>query len=917
MTTLLTALMRRRAADAPLTARDVSNPRWNQTAREYPSDCGVSELIDKQANRTPDAIAIVHRGERVTYRDLRIRVDQLARYLAARGAVPGALVGVCVGRSIDMIVALLAVLKAGAAYVPLDPDYPRARLELILDDARVGLLVTEHRLLHLFSDSRAACVSIDDERTAIACESTTPLRAAAGPDEVAYIIYTSGSTGTPKGVQVTVRNLVNFLWSMRDEPGATAADVIPAITTICFDIAALEMYLPLVVGARIVVIDRDVTSDGRLLADALATSGASLIQATPATWRLLLGTGWRGDRRARLLCGGEALSRDLADALLSRSAAVWNMYGPTETTVWSAIHRVARGTGQVPIGHPIANTTIYLLDEGRQPVPIGSTGEIYIGGDGVARGYLNRDALTAERFVPDPFGPTGRRLYRTGDLGRQQPDGTIVFLGRADHQVKIRGYRIEPEEIEAVLASHPRIAHAVATAIDDASGEKRLVAHYCTGDGIALGPGDLRRFLADRVPEYLIPSVFVHVHALPLTPNGKIDRRALPVVAPSTGDRAVVLPRTDVERELVAMWQRALQLAPISVTDNFFDLGGHSLLAVRLFADISRRFGRDLPLSTLVHAPTIAHLAEHLRGPLRAGIWGALVPIQPLGDGRPLFVVHGGGGTVLFLRDLARHLGGARPLYGLQCEGFDGKHATRLSVEQMAAHYLCVLRTVQPEGPYRIGGYCFGGLVAFEMAQQLHRRGERAELVALFNAPNRAVAAGTIEEKRARTSRRAVLERHWQMLAHLPGAAKLGYAGEAVRHAIAWRRGLVHDRRGQAAQHLRAIACDLHVAARRAIPPGLRDAYVFQVTTHAEQRYVPARYPGHLVVLRGKGLYRDPALGWGQYAQSIETVEVGGPQRLRREIVAEPVVQMLARDLQARMDRLDNGPECDFAAANS
>ena len=587
---------------------------WNQTDMDYPREQCVHHLVEAQAERTPDAVAVIFEGKRLTYQELNRRANRLARYLQELGVGPDSLVGIYVERSPEMLIGLLGVLKAGGAYVPLDPAYPQERLAFMLADSGAEVLLTQERLLDALPEHSARVICLDADWGEMADMEESNPTSDVTPDHLAYVIYTSGSTGKPKGVQVLHRGVVNFLYSMREEPGLSAEDVLLAVTTLSFDIAVLELFLPLIVGAQVEIVPREVASDGALLAARLADSGATVMQATPATWRMLIEAGWEGDRRLRILCGGEAMPRDLADQLLARCGALWNMYGPTETTVWSTCYRVTPGGGAVPIGRPIANTQIYLLDSQMEPVPVGVVGELYIGGDGVTRGYLNRPELTAERFIPDPFrAEPEARLYKTGDLARYLPDGNIEFLGRRDHQVKVRGFRIELGEIEAALAQHPAIRENVVIAREDTPGDKRLVGYLVLHpDQPAPSTGDLRRFLRDRLPEYMIPSAFVTLDALPLTPNGKVNRRALPAppqTRPDTGAEYVA-PRTPLEEELAHLCAGVLGLERVGVHDNFFDLGGTSLLATRLIFQVRERFQTPVALRHLFEEPTVAGLAR-------------------------------------------------------------------------------------------------------------------------------------------------------------------------------------------------------------------------------------------------------------------------------------------------------------------
>ncbi len=532
---------------------------WNQTKVEHSADWDLASLFEAQVERTPEAVAVVHEGQQVTYRELNRRANQLAHYLRKMGIGPEVLAGICVDRSVEMIVGLLGILKAGGAYVPLDPAYPRERLDFMLKDARVGAVLTTASLLSGLPELQARVVCLDTERDPISRESERNLVLEGTPENLAYVIYTSGSTGAPKGVEVSQAALVNFLTSMKCEPGIKPEDVLLAVTTLSFDIAGLEMFLPLIVGARVVVASRETAMDGVRLMELLESSGTTVMQATPATWRLLLETGWKGNRELKVLCGGEALPRELARDLLKRSQSLWNLYGPTETTVWSTVGEVRLSDQNITIGRPIANTQVYLLDKRSQPVPVGVPGELYIGGDGVARGYHQREELTAERFVTNPF-QVGTRLYRTGDLARYLSDGRIECLGRIDRQVKLRGYRIETEEIETVLRQHPAVRQAVVMIRENVSGDQRLVAYLILRSKGSESTREIRGFLAEKLPEYMVPAFLIPLDTLPLTNNGKIDYRALPAVSgiETEVQENYVGARDEVERKLIRIWEELL-----------------------------------------------------------------------------------------------------------------------------------------------------------------------------------------------------------------------------------------------------------------------------------------------------------------------------------------------------------------------
>ncbi|MDQ6705138.1 MAG: amino acid adenylation domain-containing protein, partial [Acidobacteriota bacterium] len=551
--------MRQPVATMPLlppAERELLLIDWNRnrTEADYPRVC-VHQWFEQQARRTPQALAAFFENRRLNYAELNGKANQLAHHLAKLGVGPGVLVGICVERSIETIVGLLGILKAGAAYLPLDPAYPQERIDFILQESKVAVLLTQEPLaveLHgVLNGVGARVVCLDSDWGLIGKESSVELATGVTPADLAYVIYTSGSTGKPKGVQIQHDAVVNLLNSMRKRPGFTAQDTLLAVTTLSFDIAGLELFLPLVTGGRLVIANREATFDGSKLLAHVKNSGITVLQGTPSTWKLLIEAGWRDTPRLKMLCGGEALPRELADALLDRGGELWNMYGPTETTIWSAVSRVEKGIGPVLIGPPIDNTQFYILDNQGQPVPAGVPGELHIGGVGLARGYFERAELTREKFIRNPFSKASA-LYKTGDLVRYMPGGQIEFLGRLDNQVKVRGFRIELSEIESVLRRHTGVRDAAVAAREDVPGEKKLAAYVSLAAENPPGTSELRDFLAERLPDYMLPSAFVVLEALPLLPNGKVDRKSLPVPNASSDSnrREFVAPRSPEEKIL-------------------------------------------------------------------------------------------------------------------------------------------------------------------------------------------------------------------------------------------------------------------------------------------------------------------------------------------------------------------------------
>lgn len=576
---------------------------WNATATDLPEEC-VHWLIEAQANQSPDTDAVSGVDGRLTYSQLDGRANQLAHYLRRQGIGPNLIVGVSLERTTEMMVALLAILKAGGAYLPLDPAFPAERLRYIVENAQAPLVITRHGLL----PSSAGVEILDLAHFNFAAESDAPLEHVNTPDDLAYVMYTSGSTGKPKGVEITHRAWLNLLLSMQHLLDINAGDVWLAVTTLSFDISALELFVPLLVGAQIEIADTQTTIDGAALARKLNECGATLMQATPATWRLMVNVGWQPKPGFKVISGGEALPRDLADQLLS--GELWNVYGPTETTIWSSAYRVEPGTGPVSIGRPIANTQFYILDQNQQPVPIGVAGDLYIGGTGMARGYRDRPELTAERFLPDPYRP-GYRMYWTGDQARYQADGNVEFLGRNDFQLKVRGFRIEAGEIETLLNQHPTVYQSVVVAHEKTAGDARLIAYIAT-EGDTPTTHDLRQHLRQHLPPYMIPGGFIFLDRLPLTPNGKINRRALPEPDAVTESVAATPPQNELEQKLVTIWQEILDRDVVGIHDNFFDLGGHSLLLARLHSRLQTELAAQLTIVTLLEYPTVNALAQFL-----------------------------------------------------------------------------------------------------------------------------------------------------------------------------------------------------------------------------------------------------------------------------------------------------------------
>lgn len=723
---------------------------WNRTSISHGAPESLHELIEAQVAKTPNAICVARDGATLDFSCLDKCANAVATRLQACAVGPDDRVAVCMSRSLELVVSLFGILKAGAAYVPLDPDYPTSRLAFMLSDAKPRVVLTQHTLAPLVKSLGADVPAWNMDGCASVPENAAPLSGVAtavSPENLAYCIYTSGSTGLPKGVAISHRGIVNFLQSFRRKPGLQQGDRWLALASLSFDMACLDTFLPLMAGARLVLVDRAVAVDPTAILECIRREGITVVQATPTMWSMLVARDAAGVlSECRALSGGESLPSDLADRLIDRAQAVWNVYGPTETTVYSAVHELTGAQREPLVGTPIDNTVVHVLNECLQPVPVGVTGDLYIGGVGVARGYFGRPALTAERFTPNPFGKRpGERLYRTGDLGRYRHDGVIECLGRSDHQVKIRGFRIELGEIEAQLRTHPAVREAAVAAHVGSDGTKFLVAYIVPASRQVLAteaPGDsanglfrqLSEHVKARLPQYMVPAHFVCLEGLPKTPNGKLDRKALAApVHTGHARREFATPRSSLEGELVALWQDALGVSPIGIHDNFFELGGHSLLAVQLAETLSRSIGREVPLSQLFQSQTVAELAEALSIVHKRNDASSLVILETGGSRPALCCIHPGGGQLLGYRSLARCFRDHRPVYGLQSRLFYRDDWVDDSIESMAAHYAQQIVHRTQGRPVHLLGWSAGCFIAAETVRCLKERGQPVLSLAMID----------------------------------------------------------------------------------------------------------------------------------------------------------------------------------------
>jgi amino acid adenylation domain-containing protein len=890
------------AAELPLlTAPELEQilVAWNTTAALHRRDLLLGDLVAAQAARTPEAVAVqgwdAEGAETLTYAGLLAQADRLAGHLAARGAGPEVRVGVCLERTPGLVVALLAVLRAGAAYVPLDPAYPQERLSFMLRDSGADLLITQPDLAGRCGPFAGTVVERSTESRP---EDLSADLSGAGPGNLAYLIYTSGSTGTPKAVAIEHRSAVAMVhWALDAFSAGELAGVLFA-TSVCFDLSVFELFVPLAAGGRVIV-----AANALALPElpAVVAGGVTLVNTVPSAMAELARHGSFPASVCTVNLAGEPLQGSLVDAAYALPGVrrVVNLYGPSEDTTYSTFTTVppaAGRRGEPGIGRPVANTRVYLVDGRGAPVPAGVPGELLLAGEGLARGYLGRSDLTAERFLPDPFSDvSGARLYRTGDLARRLPGGELELLGRIDSQVKLRGFRVELGEIEAGLRQVPGVAAAVVMVREDSPGDRRLVAYLvpapCAapeGPADAL-PGAVRRALGERLPAHMIPGAFVVLDALPLLPNGKVDRRALPAPDRAARPAAGGAPRDLLELRLAQLWEEVLGLWPVGIRDDFFALGGHSLLAVHLIGRIEQIAGRRLPVASLFQGATVERVAALLRAAAPPAPAGSLVPIQPLGSRPPLFWVHGAGGTVFSFLDLARHLGSDQPFYGLQAPGLEEGPEAPASLEILAALYLDEIRNIQPDGPYYLGGWSLGGVIAFEMAQQLQSQGYAVASLMLLDS--------RVPGPQPRMSR----DRGLALLGAF--ARNLGLTVADPRRALRELRRLSPEER---------LARILGEAQRAGLLPESFDLprlrrlwAVFQTGVEALVRYRPRPYPGRITLVRAAETTGGEDPGWELLAAGgLAVCTVPGDHFT---LLCEPNVGRLAEQLRAHLQPEETG----------
>jgi nonribosomal peptide synthetase DhbF len=858
----------------------------------FPVGC-LHELFEQRAAASPDSVAVSFEGITLSYDELNVRANKLAHLLRGAGVGNETLVALCLERSLDLVVAILAVLKAGGAYVPLDPSYPSDRLAFALEDTAATVLLTQERLIERLPDHRARVICLDRDADRIEEAPGTNLESVTTPKSAAYVIYTSGSTGRPKGVTVEHRNVARLLTATERWFDFRADDCWLLLHSYAFDFSVWELWGALLYGGRLVVVPHGTTRAPSLLRDLIVDERVTVLNATPSLFLAAMDELLsEADALALrvVVFGGEALQPSALRPWFARFGdgrpRLVNMYGITETTVHVTYRALAAGDGSreaSPIGEPIPDLQVYVLDSRMRPVPEGVPGELFVGGAGVARGYLNRPELTAERFLANPHGDG--MLYRSGDRARHHA-GELFYLGRIDSQVKIRGFRIELGEIEAALRRQPGVRDALVAAREDESGDRRLYA-YVAGDDPSPRVSELRDQLRLTLPDFMVPSAFVILDAFPLTPNGKVDRARLLAMNPSEEQReqAPARPRTPLEEQLVAIWGSVLGVEAIGVHDDFFELGGHSLLAVRLFGEMQRKLGVRLPLSALFEAATIAGIAELIERERREESEQSSIVRMRKGDRElPLFLVAWAGGEVLPYRDLVENLDARLPVIGLRAPGVDHRTTPLETVEGLAAHYVEEVQRVQPHGPYRLGGYCFSGLVAYEMARRLQAAGETIDSLVLidsypFQTPRRrsTFETGRVQVRAFREADRAG-RREW------------------VRNRAAGLRGRV-DRLVYVTGGPRLFEA---LAARRLqrFLPRRPWNLVLIASNLARKRYVPNPLDVRLVFYRAQTEPHSRPTPWDDLAtDGVELRQIVAPEIDHESMMHEPHVQLLAARL--------------------
>ncbi|WP_013334418.1 non-ribosomal peptide synthetase [Gloeothece verrucosa] len=912
--------------DLPLltqTEQDQLLTEWNNTHKDYLLDQAIHQIVEAQVAKTPQATAVTFNQQSLTYQELNTRANQIAHYLQSLGIGSGSLVGLCLERSPEMIIGLLGILKAGAAYVPLDPAYPQDRLKYMLSNSQAEVLLTQSKFVSQLGEIDTKIVCLDKNSALISVAAKTNPISQVTPENLTYVIYTSGSTGQPKGVAMTQIALSNLIKWQLENTKVTSGGKTLQFAPISFDVSFQEIFSTLGSGGTLVLITDEIRRDSRALWSFLKKENINRLFLPFVALQQLAEIAQESDQVPQhlqeIITSGEQLQINPAITHLFQklnNCSLYNQYGPSEShvvTSYKLPDSVEQWSPLPAIGRPIANSQIYLLDQKYQPVPIGIPGELYIGGVCLAQGYINRPDLTQQKFIEHTFSDGFKtRLYKTGDLARYLPDGNIEYLGRIDNQVKIRGFRIELGEIEALIAQYSDIKEAVVLAREDLAGNKRLVAYIIPHQQKENLIAELRRFLKETLPEYMLPSSFVILDAFPLTPSGKLDRRSLPDPEPIKNQvqESFVSPRNDLEKQLAAMWEQVLGLPSVSIKDNFFDIGGHSLIAVRLFAQIEKIFQIKLPLSTLFKAPTIEELAAIIEESGEVDPWDSLVLLKSGNPKKPaLFLIHEADGKVVLYLNLANRLKTDQAVYGLRPHSQKEFPCLETRFKDMAAHYIEKIRTVQPKGPYFLGGLCAGGILAYEVAVQLQTLGETVSLVALIDAPDiQAALNRKINSKRLNRLSNIVSES--QSLT-IPNRVAFLFKEitKKVKNVIGYE---ISNRTKKLNNQLKIRLYRFYLENQLSVPSWLRNIGVRKILEFDAEYYIPSTFEGKVTLFRATQTITidDPTIDDTPYVEISDEPVFGWDKRAKQGVIVydiagghssclqEPYVKDLAQKLQ-------------------
>ncbi|MEO6231946.1 MAG: amino acid adenylation domain-containing protein [Ferruginibacter sp.] len=897
---------------------------FNDSKGQHPEDKTLIDLFEEKAVQSSDETAVVFDEQILTYKELNERANKLARYLIQRGITAEELIPVCMERSVEMIIAIMAILKAGAAYVPIDPEYPIQRIKYILEDTQARMIlvnnVSKNKLAASFD---VTLIIVDFSNKHFNDLPGNNIEKKFPSTNLAYVIYTSGSTGKPKGVMIEHRAVADHCFGLIKSAGLQTCKSFAYFAPLVFDAGHSIIFTSFLLGATLHVIPHNFIMEGDKLMQYLQNNPVDCIKIVPSLWLLYAKENHIVLAKQAMIFGGESFSKSLLEQLvtLNYKGNIYNHYGPTEATIGKCIHKVEPNKKyyNIPIGKPFSNTRLYIVDQFFQLVPVGVAGELCIAGEGLARAYLNQPALTAEKFIVDIFSddPTDK-MYRTGDKAKWLPDGDIEYLGRIDQQVKISGHRIELGEIESTLGEHTAIQQVVAMARQDKPGETRLVAYYTIKTLTqSVEDNELRQFLNERLPNYMVPAVFVKLDSIPLTINDKIDRAALPV--PETvlkhTDKNFASGKTKLEKKLAKIVANLLHFKKIGVRDNLFELGMNSMQAYSFFSKIEKETGIGLSLSLLFKANTIEQIAAELQKD--QSTIPSLVAIQPNGTRTPIFLIHAGRGTVLFYRQLAVRLGEEQPLFGLQPKGLDGKVKMHKTIEEMARHYVGEILIINPNGPFLIGGYCFGGVVAFEMAHQLKSLGYKVDLLVMFNTKsptfdyvtnNKIVYDRFLQTKKIiRAEALANATRSTLTGSILNPSNKYRIYLRSLKQEMILKKRLlfrfINYHLGNLWLLSIRIICNAFDKLGLKYPAAIRKYYFWSFNSKMAEAYQPKAYDGRLHIFRSPGIFADPHIGWSKFVTGeITTINIQGLHQDRTFIIREPFVASTAKKLNAQIE---------------